>query len=72
MDNETIVRNISILHTDVENLKGWQKAQNGSIHEIREDVSKMKYWIMGATLGVALNLLGITATAIFLYLKVVQ
>ncbi len=49
------------LEADVNNLKGWQKAQNGSIHEIRADLSKMKYWIMGSTFGLVLNLLGVIA-----------
>jgi hypothetical protein len=47
------------LEQAVGNLAGWQKAQNGSIKEVRLDVSKLKYWIMGAAFGVALNLIGI-------------
>jgi hypothetical protein len=52
----------------IENLEGWQSDQNGSIHEVRQDVSKMKYWIMSATLGVALYLAGV----IFMLLRVVS
>jgi len=56
-----IGKKVAALEQAVGNLAGWQKAQNGSIKETRQDVSKLKYWIMGATLGVALNLAGIVA-----------
>lgn len=59
MNNEAMVADLAALKADVKNLKSWQKAQNGSIHEVRADVNKMKYWIMTATVGVALNLAGI-------------
>lgn len=50
---------------DIKNLIGWQESQNGSIKETRRDVNNLKYWIMGATLGVALNLVGV----VFMLLK---
>lgn len=65
MDQEAVAVKITSLETEVRNLKKWQAAQNGSIHEVRADVSKMKYWMMGATGMVALNLLGI----VFVLLK---
>jgi hypothetical protein len=51
--------------TKIENLINWQESQNESIREVRQDVNKLKYWIMGATLGVALNLVGV----VFMLLK---
>jgi uncharacterized protein (UPF0548 family) len=54
-------KKVASLEQAVENLVGWQKAQNGSVKETRQDVNRLKYWIMGATLGVALNLAGIVA-----------
>jgi uncharacterized protein (UPF0548 family) len=54
-------KKVASLEQAVENLVGWQKAQNGSVKETRQDVNRLKYWIMGATLGVALNMAGIVA-----------
>lgn len=51
--------------TKIENLINWQESQNESIREVRQDVNRLKYWIMGATLGVALNLVGV----VFMLLK---
>ncbi|MCL6561222.1 MAG: hypothetical protein K6U74_21030 [Firmicutes bacterium] len=58
-------RKVAALEQAVDNLAGWQKAQNGSIKEVRQDVGKLKYWIMGAAFGVALNLVGV----VFMLLK---
>jgi len=69
VNSEAVAQEIATLKSKVDNLEGWQKAQNGSIHEVRADVNKMKYWIMTATVGVALNLLGIAATATFLFMR---
>lgn len=57
-------KKVAALEQAVGNLAGWQKAQNGSIKETRQDVSRLKYWIMGATLGVALNLAGVIAVLV--------
>ena len=54
-------KKVAAMEQAVDNLAGWQKAQNGSIKEVRQDVSKLKYWIMGAAFGVALNLAGVIA-----------
>ncbi len=43
----------------IENLISRQESQNESVREVRQDMNKLKYWIMGATLGVALNLVGV-------------
>lgn len=31
----------------VEDLGGWQKSQNGAIHDVNKKVDKLQYWIMG-------------------------
>jgi hypothetical protein len=31
----------------VENLEGWQKTQNGAIHDVNKKVDRLQYWIMG-------------------------
>lgn len=72
MEMEEIVRTLASHSSRLDNLERWQESQNGSIHKVRDEVNEIRKWIMGATLGVALNLLGITATAFFLYLKVIQ
>ena len=48
------------MRSDVNNLIGWQKAQNGSVKEIRQNVNRLQYWIMGSAFGLALNLIGVT------------
>ena len=54
-------KKVAALEQAVGNLAGWQKAQNGSIKEVRADVNKLKYLLMGATGLVALNLFGVIA-----------
>jgi len=63
---------VATLEANVENLVGWQKAQNGSIHKVRDEVNDIKKWMVRATLGLAMNCIGIAATAVFLYLQVVK
>lgn len=38
---------IAALERDVDNLKSWQKSQNGSIRRVEDKVEKLQYWIMG-------------------------
>jgi hypothetical protein len=38
---------IGKLKESVDNLEGWQKSQNGTIHRVEIKVEKLQYWIMG-------------------------
>ena len=43
--------NIAALNTEMENMKGWQKAQNGSIVRVEEKVDKLIFWQMTTAVG---------------------
>ncbi len=64
MDYENEISNlkeaVAGMRSDVNNLIGWQKAQNGSVKEIRQNVTRLQYWIMGSAFGLVLNLIGVT------------
>lgn len=51
---EPIVYN---LQARVENLEGWQKSQNGAIHELNAKMDRLYMWIIGLCGGVAVQLL---------------
>ena len=40
------IRAVAGLERDMENMKGWQKAQNGSIHRVEEKLDKLIFWGM--------------------------
>jgi hypothetical protein len=31
----------------VDDLSGWQKSQNGAIHDVNKKVDRLQFWIMG-------------------------
>lgn len=37
---------ISGLEHDMENMTGWQKTQNGTIHRVEEKIDKLIFWGM--------------------------
>jgi len=43
----TIEERVSVVETDVENLKEWQEKQNGAIHDVNDKIDRLQYWIMG-------------------------
>ena len=53
-------RKVAALETNVENLNGWQKTQNGALLRVDEKVDKLKLWIIGllatSLAGIFINL----------------
>lgn len=41
---------------NIDNLVGWQKSQNGAIHEVNQKVDKLQFWIMGSAVAAVVNL----------------
>jgi peptidoglycan hydrolase CwlO-like protein len=41
----------------VEDLSGWQKSQNGAIHEVNKKVERLQFWIMGLLASSLVSLL---------------
>jgi len=41
MDSSTIKERISAVEQDIENLKDWQKGQNGAIYRVEENLNEM-------------------------------
>lgn len=52
-----IAERVASVETDMDNLKRWQAAQNGTIQRVDAKVDRLQYWIMGTTAAAALNLL---------------
>jgi len=50
---------IAAIQKEVENLKGWQKTQNGSILKVEAKIDKLIWWIMAEFAGVVVLLLTI-------------
>ena len=47
-------REVAAIKTDLDNLKGWQKTQNGTLQRIDGKIDKLVYWIMGEMAAVIL------------------
>lgn len=60
----TIEERVSHLEADVENLKGWQRTQNGTLSRIEQKVDGLIKWIMATAvtfgLGVVASLVAIS------------
>lgn len=61
-----LAETVAALARDVENLRGWQKSQNGAIHRVEDHVErvntrieKLQYWIMGQLAAVVMLALSI-------------
>lgn len=50
---------IAAIQKEIENLKGWQKTQNGSILKVEAKIDKLIWWIMAEFAGVVVLLLTI-------------
>jgi len=50
--NDEVIR----LRSDVNNLIGWQKSQNGYMKSVNQKVDRLLYWFMGMTAGIAVQL----------------
>lgn len=48
---------VKVAQNEVENLKGWQKSQNGAIHRVEAKVDKLQFWIMTTAVGVVVMVL---------------
>ena len=44
------------VQANIDNLVGWQKSQNGAIHEVNQKVDKLQFWIMGSAVAAVVNL----------------
>lgn len=47
-------RDVAAMKRDIDNLKGWQKTQNGTLQRIDAKIDKLVYWIMGEMAAVIL------------------
>lgn len=45
---------VAAMKRDIDNLKGWQKTQNGTLQRIDGKIDKLVYWIMGEMAAVIL------------------
>ena len=57
---------VSGLEHDMDNMKGWQKSQNGSILRVEEKVDKLVFWQMTTAIGFALTVVG---AVVLVYIK---
>ena len=61
---------VSRLNADVENLKGWQKTQNGSLVRIDERVQGIYKILLGTASTAALSFLGTIITLITILINI--
>jgi len=54
MDDTDICERVAGLERDVDNLKGWQKTQNGTLQRIDAKIDKVVWWLMGEMAAVIL------------------
>ncbi|MGI6352545.1 MAG: hypothetical protein ACOX6M_12745 [Armatimonadota bacterium] len=47
---------VAKVEKDIENLKGWQKTQNGHLEKIDEKLDRFQWWLVLALGGIAANL----------------
>ena len=50
---------VATLEADVENIKGWQKTQNGTLQRIDGKIDKLVYWLMGTMATVVIFVVGL-------------
>lgn len=50
---------VATLEADVENIKGWQKTQNGTLQRIDGKIDKLVYWLMGTMATVVIFVIGL-------------
>jgi len=55
---------VSRLEADVENLKGWQRTQNGTLGRIEDKVDGLIKWIMGVAVTFGLGIIATLATIV--------
>lgn len=45
---------VAAMKRDIDNLKGWQKTQNGTLQRIDAKIDKLVYWLMGEMAAIIL------------------
>ena len=59
MDDSAMAERVATLEADVENIKGWQKTQNGTLQRIDGKIDKLVYWLMGTMATVVIFVIGL-------------
>lgn len=52
---------VAALEADMDNVKGWQKTQNGTLQRIDSKIDKLVYWLMGTMATVVIFIVGLYA-----------
>ncbi|MHB8171203.1 MAG: hypothetical protein ACYDG6_06640 [Thermincolia bacterium] len=55
---ETSCAEVKVAQSEIENLHGWQKSQNGAIHRVEEKVDKLQFWMMTTFIMLVIQILG--------------
>ena len=59
METHDMAERVATLEADVENIKGWQKTQNGTLQRIDGKIDKLVYWLMGTMATVVIFVVGL-------------
>ena len=59
MDDSAMAERVATWEADVENIKGWQKTQNGTLQRIDGKIDKLVYWLMGTMATVVIFVIGL-------------
>jgi hypothetical protein len=57
--DESIATVVARHDEQIENLRGWQKTQNGTLIRIDQKVDRLLYWLMGEMAALILLVIGI-------------
>ena len=57
--DESIATVVARHDESIANLKGWQKAQNGTLIRIDQKVDRLLYWLMGEMAALILLVIGV-------------
>ena len=58
MDNTDMISKVAGLERDVDNLKGWQDTQNGTLIRMEAKIDRLVYWLMGEMAALILLVAG--------------
>jgi hypothetical protein len=57
--DESIATVVARHDEQIENLRGWQKTQNGALIRIDQKVDRLLYWLMGEMAALILLVIGV-------------
>lgn len=59
-----VEQKVAVLDERVDHLMEWEKAQNGALKELRDEVNRNLKWTMGTVITFVLGVLSIIATVL--------